>query len=342
MFLLSTFSGNIRPSNIPFLQPITLVYPVLLIINILFLFYWSFLKSKTVLLPVVFLLLGISNLWNNFQITLLPSNEDDKISMVTYNVQQFRRQLNNTGTDTKSEIVHFIRKEDPHLLCLQEYHSRNTNLYEPLKQLRDTLNMESYYYESYFNPKYDNLTGLAIFSKFKAVNKGRLKFDGSRTFGIYIDVMLQGDTTRIFNIHLASIRLTPEDLDFVINPESSKTGSFKNTSLDIYHKLVQAYELREKQTDYLVKMIDSCQYRIILAGDFNDTPSSWVYKQIVDKLNDSFKRKGNGFSATYAGPLPYLRIDYIFTNSDFTISDYSRNKLDFSDHYPVSATFSEH
>lgn len=299
-------------------------------------------KKKAVMIPIVFLLVGSNNLWNNFQITLFSSNESDEVSILTYNVQQFRRQLNNNSTDTKAEITNFIRKENPDLICLQEYHSKNSNLYEPLKQLRDTLEMASYYYESYFNPIHDNLTGLAIFSKFKAVNKGKLKFEGSRTFGIYIDVVLLGDTTRVFNIHLASIRLTPEDLDFVINPESAKQGTFKNISLDIYHKLVQAYELRQKQTDYLINMIDSCNHRIVLAGDFNDTPSSWVYKQINNKLNDSYRSKGNGFSPTYAGPLPYLRIDYIFTDNQFNVGNFARIKLDFSDHYPVHATFNEH
>ncbi len=302
--------------------------------------YWALARNKTVILPVLIFLIASNNLWNNFQFTLFKSESRESINILTYNVQQFKEQIVDNTTNTKEGILTFIMSENPDILCIQEYHSRSANLYEPLKEIRDTLGMESYYYESYFNPKYDNLVGLAVFSKKKAVNKGKLKFEGSRTFGIFIDILLNGDTTRVYNIHLASIKLTPADLDFVVNPESAPEGAFKNLSFDIYNKLRQAYELREKQTDYLMEMLKSCPHKIILTGDFNDTPSSWVYKQISKNLNDSFRRKGSGFSPTYAGPLPFLRIDYIFADKDFKILYNDRTRLNYSDHYPVIATIS--
>lgn len=262
----------------------------------------------------------------------------DQIKVLSYNVQQFGEQTKNQSSlATKSDIINFLLDQNADIVCLQEYHSANNQLYKPLKEIRDILSAKTYYYESYFNPKYNQLSGLVTFSKYKAINKGKLKFTGSRTFGIYTDVVIKNDTIRIFNIHLASIKLKPGDLDFVVNPEADNSDDLKSHTSDIYRKLIQAYLFREKQLKYLVNEIKSTKYEIILCGDFNDTPSSWIYKQLEQHLNDAFVKKGMGIGRTYAGPLPFLRIDYILTGTSFSIVGFTRHNLIKSDHFPISA-----
>lgn len=261
-----------------------------------------------------------------------------QIKILSYNVQNFDEQKkSNAAIATKSEIVIFFINQDADIVCIQEYHSTSNRLYEPLKEIRDTLGASTYYYESYFNPKYNQLSGLVIFTKFVAVNKGKLKFTGSRTFGIFTDVIINSDTVRIFNIHLASIKLVPEDLDFVVNPEAENSEDLKSHSSEIYHKLLEAYILREKQLLYLIDVIDSTKHDIILCGDFNDTPSSWIYGQLGNYLTDTFVKKGTGVGRTYAGPLPMLRIDYILTGENYKTRGFTRHNLILSDHYPISA-----
>lgn len=260
------------------------------------------------------------------------------IKVLTYNIQNFSERENKpVVTSTRSKVLDFLDNENADIICLQEYHSTNRNLYEPIKDIRDTLKMTSYYYESYYNPKYNQLLGLVTFSKYQAVNKGKLKFEGSRAFGIYTDLVINNDTIRVFNIHLASIKLLPSDLDFVINPEAENTEEFKSQASNIYYKLIQAYSLREKQMEYLCNIIEKTDTKIILCGDFNDTPTSWVYRQIRNYLSDTFVSKGSGISRTYAGPIPFLRIDYILTSEGFETKSYDRIKINMSDHYPVSA-----
>lgn len=270
-------------------------------------------------------------------VTSSVDTKPDQIKILSYNVQQFGEQTKNqSALSTKSEIINFLLDQNADIVCLQEYHSANDQLYQPLKEIRDTLNADTYYYESYFNPKYNQLSGLVTFSKYKAVNKGKLKFTGSRTFGIYTDVVIDNDTIRIFNIHLASIKLKPEDLDFVVNPEADNSDDLKSHTTNIFRKLTQAYLHREKQLKYLVNEIKSTKYKIILCGDFNDTPSSWIYKQLEQYLTDAFVEKGTGISRTYAGPLPFLRIDYILTGNNFIINGFTRHNLKESDHFPIS------
>ncbi len=258
--------------------------------------------------------------------------------MVSYNVQNFKYENNTQSySKTKNEIVDFLVKNKPDIVCLQEYHSMANLFYKPLKNIRDSLNANTYFYESYFNRKNNQLSGLVIFTKYKVVNKGKLKFDGSRTFSVFTDVIINMDTVRVFNIHLASIRLEPEDIDFVVNPEAEDSKTIKNRSAEIYYKLAQAYQLREKQLKHLMKKIESTPFDIILCGDFNDTPSSWVYNQLTSNLDDAFVEKGLGISRTYAGPLPLLRIDYILTGKGFITRGFSRYDIKKSDHFPISA-----
>ncbi|MBP7497961.1 MAG: endonuclease/exonuclease/phosphatase family protein, partial [Bacteroidales bacterium] len=109
-------------------------------------------------------------------------------------------------------------------------------------------------------------------------------------------------------------------------------------SRNIISRLKRAYIKRAAQVDIVNKHIAKCTYPVIVCGDFNDTPLSYSYKSIIKskKLKDSYIEAGNGFSQTYAGTaFPSFRIDYILHSSVFKTLNYSRDKIYFSDHYPV-------
>ena len=157
-------------------------------------------KSRLVFFSIIIILLGFSNIFDNFQITFFNSVErqPDQSKVLSYNVKNFSERNKNTSAfATKSKIINFLIEQDADIICLQEYYSTNNNLYEPLKEIRDTLKANTYYYESYFNPRHNQLSGLVTFSKYKAINKGKLKFTGSRTFSIYTDVIINFDTVML-------------------------------------------------------------------------------------------------------------------------------------------------
>ena len=300
---------------------------------------WVIFKSKLTILPLFLILLSFGNIFNNFQFTLFSDNNksSSQTKMLSYNVKNFKYPHEDSYENTKSKIVDFLINQKSDIVCLQEFHSMANLFYKPIKQIRDSLAANTYYYESYFGSKNNQLSGLVIFSKYKVVNKGKLKFDKSRTFCIYLDVIISNDTVRVFNTHLASIRLETDDIDFVANLDANDSKKLKSKTIGIYHKLVMAYELREKQMKQLMSIIEATKYKIILCGDFNDTPSSLVYNTIADKLNDAFVKKGMGISPTYAGELPLLRIDYVLSSKSITTVNYKKYKFKHSDHYPISA-----
>ncbi len=341
MSQLATF---VPPSQYAIFSVLSLVYPILLVINLSFFLFWFVVRSKYWLISLIVIILGMNNLMDNFQFQLKRdyAEKEKDIKVITYNVRLFS--TDKTGKDSmilKNNIVSFLASEQAGIICLQEYHSMDRNVYLPLLELSTTLNLKTYYYESYYNPRYDQLSGLVIFSKYEAVNKGKLKFPGSRTFGIYTDLVIDKDTIRLFNIHLASIRLQESDIGFVLSPKFTDKEEFKSHSATIYSKLKNAFILREQQMNYVLQEIHNCPFPIILSGDFNDTPSSYIYNMLSDYLTDSFIKKGNGLSRTYAGNIPYLRIDYIFTSDHFIVNQYERELYHYSDHFPVITLISK-
>ena len=70
----------------------------------------------------------------------------------------------------------------------------------------------------------------------------------------------------------------------------------------------------------------------------NDTPGSYSYKQINNKLSDSFTEKGSGFGTSYNGKFPAVRIDYIFHSNDFSTKSFNTLPDEYSDHFPINCT----
>ncbi|MBC7871436.1 MAG: endonuclease/exonuclease/phosphatase family protein [Chitinophagaceae bacterium] len=93
---------------------------------------------------------------------------------------------------------------------------------------------------------------------------------------------------------------------------------------------------------------------VILLGDFNMTPQSEDYAQLIAAFNDAFMEAGSGTGFTYAPVytnivprfitvgrnLPLARIDYIFYSDGFSIIDMQViDETAGSDHHPVFARF---
>lgn len=342
LLAFSLFASTTVATDYPLFAIAGLYYPVLLIINMAFIVLWLLVYRKYLLISLVVILFGFSNLnntFNFFSASTAETNDSSAFKVLSYNVRQFQASDNLTKLIIQNDILNFLTEQNADIICLQEFQSHNKNIYEPLKQIRDTLNTGTYYYESYYNPRYNYLTGLVTFSTLKAVDKGKLKFDGSRTFAIYTDLLMGKDTVRVYNIHLASISLNPNDIDFVIKPDMEDNEKFKTRAGHIYEKLTKAFILRQNQVAVIKQEIKNSPYKILLAGDFNDTPSSYVYNQVSSLLNDSFTKKGSGMGITYAGKIPLLRIDYIFASENFKILEFTKHNILRSDHYPVSAVF---
>ncbi len=331
LLLLSYLAGKASPSHFAVVALFGLVYPILFFVNLFFVLFWLLRKDPRLLLSLLILLMGFPHIRNNFSFHTgrnTPTNTSLKI--LSYNVQGFAQQNKATlKPQVKADILSFLVKENPAIICLQEYAGTKKDLFR--KGNRNS------YFHSYYTQKGNKNTGILTVSKYPIIHKNYLKFKGYRTFGLFTDIVIRKDTLRLINVHLASISLEKADLDLLTQTPSSdwEKPKVRHHFMAIYQKLQKAFRLRERQLSLVIKTVKSSPYPVVLCGDFNDTPSSNAYYRVAALLQDAFKKKGNGLGATYAGPLPFLRIDYFFTPHGLKVISYKKYRLRFSDHFPI-------
>ena len=175
---------------------------------------------------------------------------------------------------------------------------------------------------------------MATYSKFPVFNKGTVSISGERTNNvcIYSDIVIGEDSIRVYNAHLASNWFQKEDYEFLDRPTVEGAES-------IIERLKVSFFKRAKQVKAIKAHMNTSPYPIILCGDFNDTPTSFTYKQLSEGLNDSFANAGLGIGQTYNGKFPALRIDYILYSPELEIVNFKTSEVSLSDHYPIISAF---
>ncbi len=86
------------------------------------------------------------------------------------------------------------------------------------------------------------------------------------------------------------------------------------------------------------------QYRsnpMILCGDFNDVPTSRIYRRMSETFHDTWARVGQGTGFSFPAGKPIKRIDYLWISKDEALMPLKAwiPESEASDHLPVVAEF---
>lgn len=317
-----------------------LVFPFLLLLNLFFILYWLFQKKIHLLLSLISLIAGLNYALRIFQISLPQKNKSDvseSFKMMSYNVKIFDYYNWKRNVESREKIFSVIKNENPHIICFQEFFSSDEYPFKNIDSMMELLSFKDYYFETIIMVRETERFGLATFSKFPIVNKGKIRYARNSYNGcIYTDINMNGNIIRIYNVHLQSIKFDYENYDYIKSKEVDIEESRK-----IMGKLKRAFKKRASQSIKIANHIKNTSYPVFVCGDFNDTPISFAYQTIIQSkdLMDAFIEKGWGIGQTYAGPFPLLRIDYILHDKNIEIINYATVKNSYSDHYPVTANF---
>jgi len=327
----------------------------LLILLLLFLSFWIFIKPGWSFISIIAIALAFSpisriipfRLNADFSINKNPFN----IRVMSWNVAQFDVLYNKRSPETRDKMVDLINEYQPDIACFQEMVAGDTlvNLNTPyyrkysffsVYEFSAKLKMPYYFYTYDFRDDFLNHQhfGTMIFSKYPVVKKQALSFypyDYNSNFQ-YADIVKGTDTIRVFNIHLQSMKFSQGNLSYIENPSiESKQDLQKSKS--VIDKFKTAFIKRKVQADHIRAEIDKSPYPVIVCGDLNDVPNSYAYQTIGDNLQNAFEEKGTGLGRTFTGIAPTLRIDNIFMSKAFTVNQYCRVTKKLSDHFPVIA-----
>ncbi len=270
---------------------------------------------------------------------VLKKNEED-VRVMTWNIMGFNgfkpgvkeRELN------ADRIFNTLNEYKPDIICFQEYGQfENLNLGRSYLKQMERLGYEYHVLSrDYSRVIYSYSSGVAIFSKYKIINKEKKPFRSSAESLLFADVVKGQDTFRVFNTHLQSFRFSPQELaQFEKIKNTEKPELRKSRSL--FSKMQRAFRNRGAQVDQASPFIEESPYPQIIGLDMNDVPTSYAYWNIRGDRHDAFLEKGFGIGRSFISVLPTLRIDYIFSHPLFEVTQMITLNRRFSDHLPVIA-----
>ncbi|HXS57674.1 MAG TPA: endonuclease/exonuclease/phosphatase family protein [Hanamia sp.] len=345
--LLALAGANVKyfdPVKWWFLSVLTIALPYLLLLLVLFMLFWFFLKSGWCLISLV--TVGISfhavknivafNLRSHFSLEKKPGN----IRVMSWNVEQFNILHYKDRPDVKQQMFDLINQYDPDIACFQEVVAgENKKAINYFPAIRNALHFKDYLYSYQLKDDFDHNHhfGITVFSKYPILRKQTIVNNPNNynsTFQ-FIDVLVGEDTLRIFNVHLQSLKFSKENLNY-LDKGSLKTNA-TSESRSILSKIKTGVIKRASQAFFIKDEMNHSPYPIVVCGDFNDVPVSYAYETIGAGLQNAFVQKGFGISRTFSTLSPTLRIDNIFADRDFRIIQYTRVKKLLSDHFPIIA-----
>ncbi|WP_458627245.1 endonuclease/exonuclease/phosphatase family protein [Winogradskyella sp. PC D3.3] len=318
LLLTSYILPYIPPKSFASLSVLSLGVPLLILFNVVFFIYWLLRVKKQMLLSLVVLLFG----WNYINsMYKFSSSEDIKdeanFSVMSFNVRLFNKFGWLPDKTVKEDILKFIDTEQPDILCLQEYRTG------------DPIELKGY---NSFNARYTEgiRGGQTIFSKFPIINSGSLEFPNTYNNAIFVDIVKQKDTIRVYTFHLQSSGI-----------ETDVEKLKKETSGHLFKQVRSTFRAQQDQVELFLAHKAKTNYKTIVTGDFNNTAYSYVYRMVKgDDLKDTFENAGNGFGRTYDFKFFPMRIDFILADKDFTVNGFRTFDVKLSDHYPIKTTLS--
>ena len=329
--VLTTLAGSIAPSRSILPSVLAFGYVPMLAANLLMILVWVLMGRWELLLSVA----AIAARWAMVPLLLqaggtskVPPLEEHpaRVVLMTYNVHQFQ----GNGKDTVRAdsiarcFIGLVRSEQPDVLCLQEYAAvRGVNVTDSLA----TIGYNHYY--AAHTSKSGTLYGTTLFSRFPITYVKRL--DNEK---VLVELMCEGRRLRVINLHMDSYRFDSTDIA-EMSVKSEKHG--------INGKVKETLRCHEEEwNNVIAPVVDECATPTIVAGDLNDIPWSWLYRQFTRRMTDTFTECGTGFSSTYRIGMPDMpkvpvafRIDMVFRSEGLRTLSYKRIKTPLSDHYPV-------
>ena len=317
------YGGEVPPAGNTARAMLVYALPFLIAGNIIFLIYWLVLRRfHWMLMPLITLLCCIPYIGTLYQFGNLDETADAQpgLKIASYNVAMFGRE---TSGFMAQDILSEMKKQKVDIVCFQEYNDH----------AGDKKNSDSY--KDYFPYMAVGQGDMVIYSRYPIKKTKNINFEMTNNSAMWAEIEANEVTYRVYNAHLETTG---------INGTLHRAAKMSNNGIEVEgNSLVRAiygnYTIgmiaRSGQANMLAMDMREAQVPIIVCGDFNDVPYSYVYNTRLGDKIDGFKECGSGFMHTFRGGKKMVRIDYIFHDKALHGLSYYKKDLSYSDHYPV-------
>ena len=278
------------------------------------------------LIPGLFRLSDFYNVELHREVEQKPSR--GSFTLLSYNVRGFRD--DNSLRVVDKYVDYLSEREELDVLCFQEY-ALDIPSVERIDSLLKSRNRRMYRNDVVESGE----VVLRTYSRYPIIASGSLSGEGSGTTQ-WVDIIIgKSDTLRIFNNHLQSMNISSNDSSDI---EQGKILNDGDRMLSIVDRIAKNSSIRAEYVDTLRTIIANTPYRRVICGDFNDTPMSYVYGELIDGHLDAFEQCGGGYGYTFRPMHRTLRIDYVLYSPELEAEEYDVDvENELSDHLPVTA-----
>ena len=336
LMVLAGYADRINPVEHPMLSCLGMTFPIFLIANLLFVFFWLTFKWRRLWIPIVgyIIVYGPLTLYMPLHIAQ-DEPKEGTIKIISYNVCQYGGNYKyEQGFET---VYDYLKLQDADIVCLQEdvdtWRRYVMQRYKKIYDYNDT---------TIFNPQDASINGMGIHTRFPIIKKERIAYDSRANGSVAYYLKVNKDTIIVINNHLEGTHLSNEERDKykqIISGKMEKDTA-KAETLYLFEKLGKYAAKRAPEAEAVHEYVEAHKkYPIIVCGDFNDNPISYSHRTIAKGLTDCYEATGKGIGLSYNQKGFYVRIDNILVSSHFEpYNCRNDNKMDARDHYPIICT----
>ena len=333
LMLLAGFSDRLNPADHPLLSCFGMAFPVFLVVNLLFLFFWLTFKWRKAWIPILGYALAYVPISIYMPVNMRQDLPEGAIKLLSYNVCQYGGNYKyEQGFDT---VYNYLKRQNADIVCIQEdadtWRRFVMQRYSKIYPYNDT---------TIFRNNIEGMNGVGIHTRFPILRKERIWYqslaNGSVAYYLQLD---NGDTLLVINNHLEGTHLSKEDR---VNYKRMLRGKMerdtvKEESMLLLDKIATSAAKRAPEADAVHQYIEEHrQYPIIVCGDFNDNPISYSRRVIAQGLTDCFVKTGRGIGLSYNQKGFFVRIDHVLCSEHFEPYNCQiDDEMDASDHYPI-------
>jgi endonuclease/exonuclease/phosphatase family metal-dependent hydrolase len=322
---LAYLAPYVHPKWNSWLAHFATVFPWLLMANCGMLIFWLLRRDRFAIYHLLLLAIGWQHITAFVGMSSAQPKSNDAVTVFSHNLgaylngKNFQNQWEKAATD----YIAFLKKNgDPDVVCIQE----------SADVLRDLLIKKAGYAHHYFVPRKGNF----ILSRFPMQAGADIPFENTGNCAQWATIEAHGQKIRVFNVHLQSNYVSTQTDELIREGAVKKKESWLYLGRILDRISVNTIK-RAAQADLVLKQIDKTDAPLLLCGDFNDTPNSYVYHLLANNMTDAFREKGRGLGYTFAGSLPLLRIDYVLASEQIDVLDAGVVHQKITDHYGTYA-----
>ena len=332
LMLAAGYSDHISPASHPQAAPLGMTFPIFLLANMLFLFFWLLFKWRRAWIPIVGYLLAYVPISIYMPLNRPGDTAEATLKLVSWNVCTYGG--NYKYDDGFQPVVEYLMKQDADIVCLQEDVDTWRRYVFQKYQEKYPYNDTTVFYHTDIG-----MNGVGIHSRYPILRKERIVYESERNGSVAYYLKVGSDTLLVINNHLEGTHLSDEERSRyrdMLNGEMERDTA-RAESVHLADKLGQTAAKRAVQAETVHRYVQSHrQYPTIVCGDFNDNPVSYSRRTIADGLTDCFRAKGNGLGLSYFQKGFYFRIDHILCSDDYEpVKCIVDAKIDCSDHFPI-------